>query len=110
MDFTTIINEVKNGVAHLLFMDSNGDRIGSGSGFLSGGKLITCDHVIKMPFPIGTKVYIRFDDDPQNDLSKSVQLDTSDLISKVIASSPENENDFAILDIQGIDYGKRYKR
>ena len=108
MDFTLIINEVKSGVAHLLFMDSDGNRIGSGSGFLSDGKLITCDHVIKPSFPNGTKVYIRFENDSPDDLSKSVQFNAGDLLSKVVASSPEDENDFAVLDIPEIDYSNRY--
>jgi len=108
MDFTSIINEIKSGVAHLLFIDSEGKRIGSGSGFLSGGKLITCDHVIRMPMPNGAKVYIRFEDNSADNPDEFIELDAGDLSSKVVASSPEDKNDFAVLEIPGIDYDERY--
>jgi S1-C subfamily serine protease len=109
MDFTKLINEIKSGVVHLLFMDSSGTKkIASGSGFLINNKLVTCDHVITQIFPLGTMLHIRFENSSKTDFSKDIILNTDEVKSRIETSSSELNNDYCVLNITEIDYKSRY--
>jgi S1-C subfamily serine protease len=108
MDFTKVINEVKSGVVHLLFQDTFGKKISSGSAFLSNGKLITCDHVVTQPFPQNTSVHIRFEDSSKIDFSEDIVLSIAELRTRIKLRSPEDQNDYCLLDVPEINYADRY--
>ena len=108
MPISDLINEVKSGVAHLVFLDAEERKIGSGSGFLSHNKLITCEHVLGQAYADDTRVWIRFENNSQRDLSEGVVLNINDLRGKSIYTSAESDNDFCILDVSSIDYENRY--
>ena len=108
MDFTEIIEEVKSGIIHLLFLNADGSKINSGSGFLANRRLVTCDHVVSQSYHPDTKVHIRFGDDAKKNLSEDIIFGINELKRKIELKSPENENDFCVLNISEIDYGKRY--
>lgn len=108
MDFTEIINEVKSGVVHFLFLSPEGKKVASGSGFLCAQKVVTCDHVIMQSYPLGTKVHLRFDDSHSENLDGDLVFTIEDLRRKIKARSAEVDNDFCLLEIDGIDYSMRY--
>lgn len=89
-----IIRTVSSGIVHLVFL-RNRERVSSGSGFLSGKRLITNSHVIR--FGDFDLVAIRFHDSNTEDLSDAIRLSKGDFFSMVIKESPEEMEDYAVL-------------
>ena len=86
-----IIRTVSSGVVHLVFLQ-NRERVSSGSGFLSGKRLITNSHVIR--FGDFDTVAIRFHDSNTADLSDAIKLSRDDFLSIVIKELPEEMEDY----------------
>jgi S1-C subfamily serine protease len=88
------IEKIRSGVFNLVYLDQNGSRIGSGTGFVSCGFLITNHHVFELP-PSCVSVWIRRDTDRFPD--DGLVLTAADFKKRLIAGSVENQYDFAVL-------------
>src|SRR3989344_3065585 len=108
MDFSKLIEEIKSGVVHFLFLNPRGEKVGSGSGFLVKGKVVTCDHVIAQPYPEDTTVHIRFEDSSKEDTSSDTIFTLQEIRKRIESSSPEDKNDYCELHVPEIKYADRY--
>lgn len=100
-----LIRAVSSGVVHLVFL-RNRERISSGSGFLSGKRLVTNSHVIR--FGDFDTVAIRFHDSNTSDLSDAIRLSKDGFFSMVVKESPENIEDYAVLRADEPEFAGRY--
>lgn len=101
-DLASAISQVSTGIANIV-LESNGERLGSGSGFLIDGGLVTADHVVSHAgFDIAV---IRFDDD----LSGDIRLDKVTLQQLVSYRSPENDIDLAIVNLDEPELADRHR-
>ena len=99
------IRELSSGVVHLVFVRDH-ERVSSGSGFLSGKRLITNSHVIR--FGDFDAVAIRFHDSNTADLSGAIRLSRDDFLSIVIKELPEEMEDYAVLRADEPEFAGRY--
>lgn len=100
-----IIRTVSSGIVHLVFL-RNRERVSSGSGFLSGKRLVTNSHVIR--FGDFDAVAIRFHDSNTLDLSDAIRLSKDDFFSMVVKESPEDMEDYAVLRADEPEFAGRY--
>lgn len=100
-----LIREVSSGIVHLVFVRDR-ERVSSGSGFLSGRRLITNSHVIQ--FGDFDAVAIRFHDSNTADLSDAIRLSRDDFLSIVIKESLEEMEDYAVLRADEPEFAGRY--
>lgn len=100
-----LIQELSSGIVHLVFL-LNRERVSSGSGFLSGKRLITNSHVIR--FGDFDTVAIRFHDSNTADLSDAIKLSRDDFLSIVIKELPEEMEDYAVLRADEPEFAGRY--
>lgn len=102
-----IIRDVSSGIIHLVFLQGR-ERVSSGSGFLSGNRLITNSHVIR--FGDFDAVAIRFhDSDTQDqDLSDAIRLSRDDFLSMIVKESLEEMEDYAVLRADEPEFAGRY--
>jgi len=102
MDPVGLIAQVRSGVAQVL-LEREGQLIGSGSGFLVEGGLVTNSHNIRAR-SIGA-VAIRFADTDPNDPASRIRLFPEDC---VVAESPQDEKDYVYLRLLDSDFDNRY--
>lgn len=100
-----LIQTVSSGIVHLVFL-RNRERVSSGSGFLSGKRIITNSHVIR--FGDFDTVAIRFHDSNRADLSDAIRLSKDDFLSIVIKESPEEMEDYVMLRADEPEFAGRY--
>ncbi len=100
-----IIQAVSSGIVHLVFL-RNRERVSSGSGFLSGQRLITNSHVIR--FGNFDAVAIRFHDSNTSDLSDAIRLSSEDFLAMVVKESPEGLEDYTVLRAEEPEFVGRY--
>lgn len=100
-----LIREVSSGIVHLVFLRER-ERVSSGTGFISGGRIITNSHVIR--FGDFDVVAIRFHDSDTQDLSESIRLSRDDFYSLVITESPEEMEDYAVVRADEPEFNGRY--
>lgn len=100
-----IIRTVSSGIVHLVFL-RNRKRVSSGSGFLSGKRLVTNSHVIR--FGDFDAVAIRFHDSNTEDLSDAIRLSKGDFFSMLVKESPEEMEDYAVLRADEPEFAGRY--
>jgi hypothetical protein len=99
-DLPAIIERVRSGVFHVVFLDEHSKRLGSGSAFYAHRHLITNGHVFDTPN--GTKkIWIRRQE--HKEFSQGLVIDVSDFISRRIIASPAEEFDYAVLNIPEIN-------
>lgn len=94
MDHVKCFQECRSGVVQI-FLERDHQKIGSGSGFLVSGGIITNSHVIrKTDFDA---IAIRFDDSDSADQNSYIRVIINDVIA---AESSENERDYAFLKME----------
>lgn len=111
LDIPSTINKLKSGIVKITFY-KNGTRVGSGSGFLCRGRLISNNHVFfgsnKEPLS-GVIVGIRFGDMSlsQDDVLK---IPYEQFMDKLESGSTEENFDYAIFNIESsVDFKTRYQ-
>jgi len=81
--------------------------VSSGSGFLSGKRLITNSHVIR--FGDFDTVAIRFhDSNTSEDLPDAIRLSKDDFFSMIVKESPEEMEDYAVIRADEPEFSGRY--
>jgi hypothetical protein len=90
------VSKVRSGVFHIVFLDASKRRVSSGTAFASRGYFVTNGHVFDTP-PGAMFVWIRQDQD--QDLSRGVLISARDFESRRVVASPQDEYDYAVLDI-----------
>jgi len=101
-----LISTVSSGIVHLVFLQ-NREWVSSGSGFLSGKRLITNSHVIR--FGDFDTVAIRFhDSNTSEDLPDAIRLSKDDFFSMIVKESPEEMEDYAVIRADEPEFSGRY--
>jgi S1-C subfamily serine protease len=85
---------VRSGVFHVIYLNGSDNRIGSGTGFMSKGCLITNGHVFDCP-PGTTSVLLRQDN--RVSANKGFRIAREEFEKRRIIASPESEYDYAVL-------------
>ncbi len=98
MNLSDIVNTVRSGVVHIIHK-KDGKRLGSGTGFMVNGFLVTNDHVCS-----GLQdsvVLIRFHNSSisPDPLSDGYEFPYKEFINRIKSSSSQNSYDFAVIDM-----------
>jgi len=102
MDPIKCFQECRSGVVQM-FLERDHQKIGSGSGFLVSGGIITNSHVIrKIDFDA---IAIRFNESDAADQSSYIRVIVNDVIA---AESSENEKDYAFLKMEEPEFNDRH--
>ncbi len=102
MDPIKCFQEFRSGVVQI-FLERDHQKIGSGSGFLVSGGIITNSHVIhKTNYDV---IAIRFDESDSADQNSYVRVIINDVIA---AESLENERDYAFLKMEEPEFTGRH--
>lgn len=88
-----LITVVRSGVVRLAFFKDR-EQVGSGSGFLSNGFLLSCSHIMRR-YPFDA-VEITFGDQETSPITP-IRYSAETLFSSIISESLESEYDYAIL-------------
>lgn len=102
MNPVELIAQMRSGVAQVL-VEHERVRIGSGSGFLVEGGLVTNSHNIRSRDV--DAIIIRFADTDSEDSASYIRMLPEDC---VVAESPENERDYIYLRLLDSDFNDRY--
>ena len=100
-----LISALRSGVVRLAFFKDS-EQVGSGSGFLSNGFLVTCSHIIRR-YPFDA-VEISFGDQNSNPITP-IRYATDNLYRCIINESLESEYDYAILKIDEPELQGRFQ-
>lgn len=100
-----LISALRSGIVRLAFSNNN-EQVGSGSGFLSNGFLITCSHIMRR-YPFDA-VEISFGDQDSTPITP-IRYAADDLYRYIINESLEGEYDYAILRIDEPELQDRYQ-
>jgi len=90
------VAKVRSGVFHVMFLDASGNRLGSGTAFTSRGCLVTNGHVFDVPRN-SSHVWLRRDEHVNS--TQGVCLTAQDFRGRRIVASPQEEYDYAVLDV-----------
>jgi S1-C subfamily serine protease len=95
MSIADTFARLKSGIFHIVYLNAQNERIGSGTAFSACGYLVTNHHVFLGP--AGSRVWIRRegDDNPPD----GVVLDYAAFAQRLVSGSPERDYDFAILNL-----------
>lgn len=77
------------------------DKIASGTGFIVDGHLVTNNHVFNCPD--SDKVIIQFHEKDGSTIASSIELEKKDFADSLVEGSSEENWDFAILKIDGLE-------
>lgn len=100
-----LISALRSGVVRLAFFNDS-EQVGSGSGFLSNGFLVTCSHIMRR-YPFDA-VEITFGDQNSTPITP-IRYATDNLYQCITNESPESEYDYAILKIDEPELQGRYQ-
>lgn len=99
-----LIAQVRSGLVQIS-LERQGERLGSGSGFLVEGGIVTNSHVIRPAGKIDA-ITLRLADTDSDD---SIRLLPENCYQAVAAESPENEKDYAFLRLSEPEFENRYR-
>jgi len=102
MDPIKCFQECRSGVVQI-FLERDHKKIGSGSGFLVSGGIITNSHVIRATD--FDAIAIRFDESDPADQNSYIRVIVNDVIA---AESLENERDYAFLKMEEPEFNGRH--
>lgn len=105
MNSIDLIAQVRSGIAQVS-VERDRERVGSGSAFLVHGGLVTNSHVIR-PARIDA-ICIRFEDTDPDDASSYIRLLPETCYKAIAAESPENDKDYAFLQLSESEFGGRH--
>ena len=100
IDFVDLVERIRSGVVRISFMDENNIELGSGTGFLSNGYLVTNDHVWKCVCSEQCKeVWIGYHNTQVGDNASTNSPDKFVKATFKLAAPPSSENsyDYAII-------------
>ncbi|URK19089.1 serine protease [Thalassospira sp. GO-4] len=100
MGLSDVVERVRSGVLSISFLDAKDRVIAKGTGFMCNGFLVTNNHVFQGPD--GSKVWIRNCFDSEVDLTQGHLLSIEDFRSALVVGSPEENYDYAILEIAAL--------
>jgi hypothetical protein len=98
MSLADTFERVRSGLVHIMFLNAQNNVVASGTGFLSGGYLITNNHVFAGP--ANTQVWLRRE--KQLDANSSFVLPCADFAKRLVTGSDRSSYDFAVLNIPEI--------
>ena len=101
-----IVEQVKSGVVHIIHT-VDGQRAGSGTGFMVNGYLVTNYHVAYLA-PENSVVILRTYDSDSRILLDGIQLTYQDFLSYSITASDERNYDYIVFDIPLLRKKKLY--
>ncbi len=85
------------------------EKIGSGSGFLSKQLLITCNHVIKVPYgSTGIDILLRFDNEDPASKKDELRYSYDEFMKYLVTGSYEESCDYAVFNIPVIKTMNRF--
>lgn len=96
MSVSQLVERVRSGVIHIEY-HVEGKRVGSGSGFMSRGFLITNYHVFLGPSNSTVVLAWQPDQDPSS--RTEIKMGYAKFEASLVSASDENDYDFAILNI-----------
>lgn len=99
------IQQVRSGVFHIVFLDENDRKIGSGSAFAIKGRLVTNNHVFSAP--ANSRVWVSREEHLAP--TDGVLLSHKEWTSRLIFGSDENNGDFAVLDMPELEQFSPHK-
>ena len=91
-----LVEMVKSSIVHIVYV-KNKKKVGSGTGFMLDGYLVTNNHVVQTPNDIHFLLRF-FDSDPKN-LTDGYLYKNSDFMSFCKTGSMEEAYDFAVFDV-----------
>jgi len=106
MAYTKVIARVRSGLVQVLY-ERGGRRVGSGSGFLVGGGLVTNSHVLR-PGQIDAILIRMADTDPQ-DPGSYITLLPEACYQAVTHEPPAELHDYAFLGLDEPEFAGRYR-
>lgn len=96
MNIPDLVDSIQSSIVHIVYVKDK-KKVGSGTGFILDGYLVTNNHVIQAPKDI--HFLLRFyDSDPLN-LSSGILFKNSDFMSFLKTGSEEDAYDFAVFEI-----------
>lgn len=96
MNIPDLVDSIQSSIVHIVYVKDK-KKVGSGTGFILDGYLVTNNHVIQTPQDI--HFLLRFyDSDPLN-LSSGILFKNSDFMSFLKTGSEEDAYDFAVFEI-----------
>lgn len=95
-DFADLVDRVRSGVVHIEYFLGN-DRVGSGSGFLCRGYLVTDNHVFRGP--ANSTVLLAWQPDLDPASRTGLNMSHADFQQRLVSGSDEDNYDFAIIDV-----------
>lgn len=96
MNIPDLVDSIQSSIVHIVYVKDK-KKVGSGTGFILDGYLVTNNHVIQTPKDI--HFLLRFyDSDPLN-LSSGILFKNSDFMSFLKTGSEEDAYDFAVFEI-----------
>ena len=96
MNIPDLVDKVQSSIVHIVYVKDK-KKVGSGTGFLLDGYLVTNNHVIQTP--IDTHFLLRFYDSNPSNLSDGLLFKNSDFMSFLKTGSEENAYDFAVFEV-----------
>lgn len=96
MNIPDLVESIQSSIVHIIYVKDK-KKVGSGTGFILDGYLVTNNHVIQTPQD--THFLLRFYDSDPLKLSDGMLFEHSDFISFLKTGSEENAYDFAVLGI-----------
>ncbi|MBA7519023.1 hypothetical protein ES705_11097 [subsurface metagenome] len=100
-----LIEECRSGIAQIS-LESERERIGSGSAFLVGGGIVTNSHNLRL-ITFDTFV-IRFENDRNNNSENEIRLSSQNCIDAIVAESPEDTKDFVYINLSEPEFNGRH--
>ncbi|MDP1771923.1 MAG: serine protease [Methylobacter sp.] len=105
MNIPDLVKKVQSSIVHIVYVkveekvgaDPKKKKVGSGTGFILDGYLVTNNHVIQTPQD--THFLLRFYDSDPSNLSDGLLYKNSDFMSFLKTGSEENAYDFAVFEI-----------
>lgn len=99
MSLANLVDEIRSGVVNIVYM-KDGIKLGSGSGFMVNGYLVTNHHVFLADFK--SEVIVRTIKSDPEDIKDGLKMSYLEWHYKLKSGSPENQHDYAILDIENL--------
>lgn len=96
MNTADLVEKIKPSIVHIVYVKDK-KKLGSGTGFMLNGYLVTNNHVVRTPDDV--HFLLRFFDSDPNNLGGGYLYKNSDFMSFCKTGSTEEAYDFAVFDV-----------